>query len=251
MRKKEISQLVLKISAGIFSSLVDLFLWNIFYITEVSFSGSPGNLRKAGILAEKDLQRFNSDTLKRVAAIAQKRGFIKEDLTLTKEGRERLAGKFPKFFNKRKWDGNWYLVIYDIPEDKKRLRRILRDNLKRLDFGKLQASVWVSPFNFLAEIEKIVKSYQLSSCVIFAISNQLGQEEARVLARKVWRLDAINNLYAQLLEEMKGEKGNKKENLYFQYLNILRQDPQLPKEILPQIWNGEKVHKLFKKFSPD
>jgi phenylacetic acid degradation operon negative regulatory protein len=246
MRKKKIINLILKLSDGLFSSLIDLILWNIFFLTEVSLVGSPGKIKKAELLAQRDFQHFNSEVIKRAIVRARSRGFIKGDFTLTKEGRERLKNLFPKYFGKKKWDGNWYLVIYDIPETKKRLREILRENLKRLGFGQLQASVWISPFNFLGEVEEIIKNYNLSSYVILAISDKVGREEAKILARRIWNLDKINELYKSFLSKFKRSKSEK---LYFEYLNILKKDPQLPNELLPRDWKGDEVHKLFSKFN--
>lgn len=245
MDRKKIFKLVFRISDGVFSALIDLILWNIFFLAESTFIGSPGKVHRLESLVRKDLEKFNSQTIKRAIAKARSKGFIKNDLTLTKEGKERLGSFFPKYFGSRKWNGNWYLVIYDIPERKRRSRTILRELLEKLGFGQLQKSVYISPFNFLGEIEKIIKDYKLSPYVILAITNKLGTEEAKTLANRVWRLDRINEEYKKLLSQVK--KSNKK-NLYFKYLNILREDSQLPKELLPNDWAGIKVHQLFKKF---
>ena len=113
MRKKGFSNLVLKTTEEIFSSLVDLILWNLFYWTEMSPLGHPTNLGKAEFLANKNLQKFNYISIKRAISHAKIRGFIKEDFTLTKEGKERLENILPKSFGERKWSGDWYLVIYD------------------------------------------------------------------------------------------------------------------------------------------
>ena len=246
MKRKEISKLVLKISDGIFSTLTDLVLWNIFYFIEVSLSGSPGKIGRAEISAREDLQKFNSETIKEAIKRARKRGFIKGDFVLTKEGKERLESFLPRYLGERKWNGNWYLVIYDIPQSLNRYRDILRENLKRLGFGQLQASVWVSPFNFFGEVEEKVKDYNLSPYVIFAITDKLGRKEAKVLTERVWHLEKINNLYKTLLNKF--EK-SKEEELYFEYLNIIDKDPQLPKELLPEDWRGGEVHEVFSKLN--
>ena len=44
------------------------------------------------------------------------------------------------------WDGKWRLVVFDIPEDAKDKRFIFRRLLKRNNFYKLQASVYISPY---------------------------------------------------------------------------------------------------------
>lgn len=244
MRKKEITKLVSRITKGLFTSLADLILWHIFFSVEMVFVGSPRNMNKAYFLAWKNLEEFNSQTIIRAVARAKARGFIKNDFSLTKEGKERLEKILPKFFGERKWDGNWYLVVYDIPEKFKRRRNILRENLKRLGFGQLQASVWVSPFNFFGETEKIIHDYDLMPYVILSISDKLGKKEARILAENVWHLHELDTLYRDLLARLKKEK---KDDLYFEYLRILGKDPQLPSELLPLDWQGETAHRIFGK----
>lgn len=45
----------------------------------------------------------------------------------------------------QKWDGRWRMILFDIPEKKRRLRDDLRHVLKCLAFKELQRSVWVTP----------------------------------------------------------------------------------------------------------
>lgn len=51
------------------------------------------------------------------------------------------------------WDNKWRLVIFDVPETKKRERHALRRKLKELDFYQCQKSVWIYPFECEQEIE--------------------------------------------------------------------------------------------------
>ena len=56
---------------------------------------------------------------------------------------------------KRKWDGRWRMIIFDVPEKKRRYRDYLRQMLKTLGFKELQKSTWVTPFpipDFLKEL---------------------------------------------------------------------------------------------------
>jgi phenylacetic acid degradation operon negative regulatory protein len=247
MRKRGMVKKILKITEGMFSSLMDLVLWDIFYLYEASPFRYSSRLSKANFLASQDLAKFNSQTLKRAIQMAKSKGWIKEDLTLTKEGKQRLESFLPHYFGKREWDGNWYLASYDIAERRRIVRNILRDNLKRLGFAKLHASLWISPFNFLGEIEKIIKDYDLSPFVILAVSNKLGREESKYLANRVWKLDKINERYKKLLEKA---KDTNLKDLIFEYLSILEDDPQLPKELLPEDWLGEEAHLVFKNLFP-
>ncbi|MBI2551805.1 CRISPR-associated endonuclease Cas2 [Candidatus Uhrbacteria bacterium] len=48
---------------------------------------------------------------------------------------------------KKKWDDNFYLIVFDVPEDKKQYRNVLRNLLKNNGFRMLQRSVWMTRYN--------------------------------------------------------------------------------------------------------
>ena len=68
-------------------------------------------------------------------------------VSITPAGQELLALHNPKK------DGVWKIVIFDIKEKKKKIRGILRSQLKRLHFKKWQNSIWVSPYVLSKEVE--------------------------------------------------------------------------------------------------
>lgn len=60
---------------------------------------------------------------------------------------------------KRRWDGYWRIVMFDIPEKQRGLRNVLRRELSEVGFKKLQGSVWVSP-DECEEYVKLLKADQ-------------------------------------------------------------------------------------------
>ena len=247
IKQKKVSEIILKITDGLFCTLTDLVLWNLFYFAELSPTRNATNLGKAKIFADKNFEKFNSFTIKKVLYNIKKNGWIKEDLTLTKQGAERLNNFIPIYSKKGKWDKNWHLVSYDIPEMKRKYRDILRNNLKQLGFGEMHASLWISPFDFSEDVEKIVDYYHLSHFVILAVSNKIGKEESRIFAEKIWRLKEINKKYKFIIKK---SKNNNPKNLIFEYLSIFKKDPQLPDEFLPEDWVGDEAYLIFKKYFP-
>lgn len=61
--------------------------------------------------------------------------------------------------NQRKWDGEWRLVMFDVPESRKRARRALSSKLRELGFYQLQKSVWVHAYPCSVEIEVIKRVF--------------------------------------------------------------------------------------------
>lgn len=247
MKKKEISKIILKISEGLAAKVVDFVLMWAFILYETAPFQSGTTSQKLN-KACRDMQEINYDTLKRGVRYAQEKGWITEDLRITKEGRAKLESLLPKYQKPKKWNGNWYLVSYDIPEYRKKLRNLLRVALKRLGFGQAHKSLWISPYNFLGEIDKIVKEYNLGPYVILAISDRVGTRPSKVLAEKVWGLNKINEEYKKFIEKAKSKKLSKME-IAFLYLSILRKDPQLPNDLLPEDWQGEQASKIYSSYT--
>lgn len=62
------------------------------------------------------------------------------------------------------WDGKWRIILFDIPEKKRRYRDELRAMIKAVGFKEFQKSIWVYPYKvpqFLKEIlfEEGIKQY--------------------------------------------------------------------------------------------
>ncbi|MEK7092944.1 MAG: CRISPR-associated endonuclease Cas2 [Patescibacteria group bacterium] len=58
---------------------------------------------------------------------------------------------------KKRWDGRWRMIVFDIPEKHRRTRNQLRNMLRDVGFTQLQASVWVYPYD-CEEIATLLKA---------------------------------------------------------------------------------------------
>jgi DNA-binding transcriptional regulator PaaX len=65
----------------------------------------------------------------------------------------------------KKWDKKWRLVLFDIPETKKKIRDALRRKLKDLGFLEFQKSVFVYPYPSRDEIDFVINFYNISEFV--------------------------------------------------------------------------------------
>jgi DNA-binding MarR family transcriptional regulator len=76
-------------------------------------------------------------------------GKLRYKLELTRKGKKLLRQhNFYEFKiePKQKWDGNWRMFVFDVPERQRAVRDTLRDKLKKLGFFQFQKSVWIYPF---------------------------------------------------------------------------------------------------------
>lgn len=62
-------------------------------------------------------------------------------------------------------DGDFCLVIFDIPEDIRKVRWAFRDLLKRAEFYQVQKSVWESDREVVEEIRELVKALKIDKYV--------------------------------------------------------------------------------------
>ena len=98
----------------------------------------------------------------------QKRGWIKfvdknakRFMKLTKKGElEALIAKAYLPIS-QKWDGKWRMIVFDIPEESKEQRNLLRELLKRNNFYGMQASVYISPHPLNREAIKYLQYSKL------------------------------------------------------------------------------------------
>jgi len=78
-----------------------------------------------------------------------------------------------KIIKSEKWDGLWRVVMFDIPEDKKLARDVLRKKLKDLGFVQIQKSVFVFPYPCEKEINLIRQTYGISPYVTFMLVKEI------------------------------------------------------------------------------
>ena len=57
----------------------------------------------------------------------------------------------------KKWDSIWRIIIFDVPESKRRDRDFLRRELKWMGFKELQHSVWITPYDIESELLCLLK----------------------------------------------------------------------------------------------
>jgi len=110
-------------------------------VKEDSVATAIRRLRKNGLIEQE-----KSDEGKRV-------------LKLTQIGRDFLG-------EEEKWDGKYRIVIWDIPEKKRRLRDLFRRRLKDWEFKRWQKSVWVSKKNVTDKLRKLIADLEMEEWVV-------------------------------------------------------------------------------------
>lgn len=66
---------------------------------------------------------------------------------------------------KKRSDKKWQMVLFDIPETRKKDREHFRWQLKYLGYQQLQKSIWVCPYDVLEYTQQLIKNYKLDRFV--------------------------------------------------------------------------------------
>lgn len=107
----------------------------------------------------------------------------KNYLELTPKGIDRIKCYFikkAKIERKKRWDGKWRVVIFDIREDKRTKRDCIRKWLKNLGIIELQKSVYVYPFDFKKELDLMVGLLILFRGVKYMVCDIIEGEEVLI-----------------------------------------------------------------------
>lgn len=78
----------------------------------------------------------------------------------------------------KKWDGLWRIVLYDIPLAQRKASNAFRSKIRQMGLFQLQRSVWVSPYECLAELEFISTIFEIDmdNCVSYFRTKEIPKE---------------------------------------------------------------------------
>jgi len=167
--------------------ITDKFLWSLYNLVEkidriYEFLG-PKTMKEVicpdVYKMKREWERKQArKNFSKLVHYLKKRGFIKiknleakEAMILTKKGLKKVFKVWAKNLEKkRRKDGKWIMIIFEIPERKRKLRDLLREYLQLLGYRMLQQSVWICPFDVLKETEAFLRVHSLDPYVkIFLI----------------------------------------------------------------------------------
>ena len=83
-------------------------------------------------------------------------------------GEGKLVPKKP-----RRWDQKWRLLIFDIPERRRKTRAQIRTTLVSLGFVRLQDSVWVYPYDCEDLITLLKADFKVGKDVLYVIADKI------------------------------------------------------------------------------
>ena len=168
---------------------------------------------------------------------------------LLEEGRRRIFTR-----NVEDWSGQWYMVIYNVPESARKERERLRQVLVWLGFGMLAPSTWISVADRFDELKAVLDEDPYRANIEMLTVRSEGVERDREFAARCWNLEEVGAKYQQFIErqdpinldQMSPESAFiARVELVHDYRRFVHVDPDLPPALLPPNWPGQEAHRLF------
>lgn len=179
--------------------------------------------------------------------IAKRRKRTTIEVSITELGKKRLSEFIPSYKTIRPWDGYVYLISYDIPEASKRVRDQFRQYLVAIGCAKLQASVWITPYTPRDLVNDFAEEHSVEGTILVSKLDKnglIGDETLAEVIVRIYNLEKLQERYEEFLLRAKTKKMSFFQKIVL-YKSILGDDPQLPFELLPSWWNGDKAYEWF------
>ena len=140
------------------------------YIKEKSNSKIPKNKIKRALktLEKKEILYLEEKDNKVFVHIKDKKNVLVQKYSL------KALLDFKK--KSKKWEGKWFLVIFDVPEKQKNKRDYMRRFLVDLGFYPYQKSVYLFPYECEKEVELIKKIVEGTRYMKYIIAERIEDE---------------------------------------------------------------------------
>jgi len=164
---------------------------------------------------------------------------------------------------RRKWDGRWRFVVYNIPETMRDLRDKLRCKLQSLGYANMSTSFWISPYDLEVELHRYMAERSLLDYVETFTADYTGQRRNKKLAARIWHIDALTKQYRTFVRKyeklISAYKRSAKSGIPMdladcfarrfcmtaEYVALRLADPMLPSELLPENWEGIRAEEIY------
>jgi phenylacetic acid degradation operon negative regulatory protein len=146
----------------------------------------------------------------------------------------------------RRWDGSWTFVSFSLPDGSQQARHLLRSRLTWAGFGMVQGGLWAAPREI--DVVALLSDLDLLAHVNAFRGEPLAPTETARLVDQSYDLAAVAESYAGFLDrwlplkdkavDKVGDPLTARVLLATDWLLVLRDDPRLPVQLLPQQWPG-------------
>ncbi|MER6688163.1 PaaX family transcriptional regulator [Streptomyces minutiscleroticus] len=151
----------------------------------------------------------------------------------------------------RDWDGTWTLVAFTLPNDRGSARHDLRSRLAWAGFAPLQGGLWIAAGT--RDVAADLAPLELGDHLTTLQARPLGPTESADLVRRAFDVGEIAARYEAFLKRWDTSTPPAADDdlacqvsLHTDWLQLVRQDPHLPAEHLPQRWPAIRAEQVFR-----
>lgn len=252
---RELTAQLLAFSEGMVATMTDMALVTAY--TLGAYATVPRRQwGSVDLTVENQLEQFNYQTIKRAVLNLGQRRFVNKNLVttdryITRKGTDRLETLLPHYKTNRPWNGKLYLITYDLPNSRTSERNHLRRVFRQLGFGLLQKSTWVTAYDPQELLRQYVEADNLRKLIAVGTLETtvgIGATDVRETMSRVYPLEHLNQQYIQFASQAQFV-AYQPLLLALRFWSILKEDPQLPFELLPDDWSGTQAYTLFRRYT--
>jgi phenylacetic acid degradation operon negative regulatory protein len=163
-------------------------------------------------------------------------------------GKARLLASGPEC----DWDGDWLLLLTEVPEAHRRLRHRLRTTLGWVGFGSPSPGVWISPHpSHAEEAREVLRALGEDVHGTLLHARLDDPAERHRLVAQAWDIPDLDTRYRNFMDRFaaaqpRSPAGALAEmvHMVYEWRRLLLTDPGLPPALLPARWSGEQARKL-------
>jgi phenylacetic acid degradation operon negative regulatory protein len=238
--------------------ILDLFLWTMDTLTRPTLQNMLSGY-EAYAHRRENLPRLRR--LEHLRYLERVGGSGKEPVyRITAEGVRRARVTDPWANWNDTWDGQWRVVVFDLPEVRRKDRQVLWRALRAKKLGLLQRSVWIWPHPLQSILEEMIEAVGVPECFCgFTVRDLFLCNHAEVVA-SAWDWEAIERAHetylrhpvltdravagARDLAQLASLARNERRS----YAYAFAVDPLLPRDLWPQHYRGEDIQRQHDQF---
>ena len=150
----------------------------------------------------------------------------------------------------RSWDGQWTLLGFSLPEDRRADRHLLRSRLEWSGFGMVQNGLWVAPRR--VDVADLLASLDVLDHVTVFRAEVAAPTQVAELVDDAWDLAGIAGDYRRFLDRwdvpdpLPEAPDDLARQLWLlsEWTLLARRDPRLPVQHLPAGWPAARAEEV-------
>lgn len=156
------------------------------------------------------------------------------------------------------WDGTWTLIAFSLPLGDEDLRRLLRARLRWLTFWPIYDATWVTPHDRLDAAREQLADLEITDALVLRTTDVDVLPGGHARLEEAWGLDELAEAYLAYNERFsplwdRARRGDvdpvealvERGQLVDSWRVLVRDDPDLPLEFLPEDFPRSLARRLF------